>query len=164
MPEQKVAVLPVPDCACWMTSRPCVNGTIPRCWMAEGFSKPVQTSCQNRRKRISKWVPITLMWTSWGRVCQLTFMLKTLSTFSCKPWTWWFSLMCTITIGKTPQNCRSCKTNSVPSNRHRPQKLSKTQSYQSNHFTKWHVYILHNITNKLGTIHSTAGESPIPYA
>jgi hypothetical protein len=98
--------------------------------MAEGFSNPVQTSCQNRRKRISKWVPITLMWTSWPRVCQLRFMLITLSTFSCKQWTWWFSLMCTITIGKTPQNCRSCKTNSVPSNRHRPHKLSIQPFYQ----------------------------------
>lgn len=29
-----------PDCACWMTSRPLVKGTIPFCWMAEGFSKP----------------------------------------------------------------------------------------------------------------------------
>ena len=40
MPVQKVAVLPVPDWACWMTSRPLPNGTIPFCWMAEGFSNP----------------------------------------------------------------------------------------------------------------------------
>jgi len=40
LPAQKVAVLPVPDWACWMTSSPLANGTIPFCWMAEGFSKP----------------------------------------------------------------------------------------------------------------------------
>ena len=40
IPAQKVAVLPVPDWACWITSRPLVKGTIPRCWIAEGFSKP----------------------------------------------------------------------------------------------------------------------------
>ena len=39
-PAQKVAVLPVPDWACWITSRPLANGTIPFCWIAEGFSKP----------------------------------------------------------------------------------------------------------------------------
>ena len=33
-------VLPVPDCACAMTSRPPVMGRIARCWMADGFSKP----------------------------------------------------------------------------------------------------------------------------
>ena len=33
-------VLPVPDCACAMTSRPWVMGSTARCWMAEGFSKP----------------------------------------------------------------------------------------------------------------------------
>jgi hypothetical protein len=40
MPAQKVAVLPVPDWACWITSRPLPKGTMPFCWMAEGFSKP----------------------------------------------------------------------------------------------------------------------------
>lgn len=39
-PAQNVAVLPVPDCACWMTSRPLAKGTMPFCWMADGFSKP----------------------------------------------------------------------------------------------------------------------------
>ena len=32
--------LPVPDCACAMTSLPCTMGSRARCWMAEGFSKP----------------------------------------------------------------------------------------------------------------------------
>ena len=39
-PAQKVAVFPVPDWACWITSRPLANGTMPFCWIAEGFSKP----------------------------------------------------------------------------------------------------------------------------
>lgn len=33
-------VLPVPDCACAMTSRPWTMGSTARCWMADGFSKP----------------------------------------------------------------------------------------------------------------------------
>jgi hypothetical protein len=33
-------VLPVPLCACAMTSRPDRMGTTARCWMADGFSKP----------------------------------------------------------------------------------------------------------------------------
>ena len=40
MPAQNVAVLPVPDWACWMTSIPLAMGTMPRCWIAEGFSNP----------------------------------------------------------------------------------------------------------------------------
>eukprot|EP00958_Prasinococcus_capsulatus_P024517 scaffold3836_cov417-Prasinococcus_capsulatus_cf.AAC.19 len=32
--------LPVPDCACAITSRPLMIGMTARCWMAEGFSKP----------------------------------------------------------------------------------------------------------------------------
>ncbi|RNA29565.1 hypothetical protein BpHYR1_041898 [Brachionus plicatilis] len=35
-----VAVLPVPDCDWAMTSRPDTIGTMARCWMADGFSKP----------------------------------------------------------------------------------------------------------------------------
>ena len=37
-------VLPVPDCACAMTSRPPVMGRIARCWMADGFSKPASAA------------------------------------------------------------------------------------------------------------------------
>lgn len=33
-------VLPVPDWAWAMTSRPVMMGMTARCWMAEGFSKP----------------------------------------------------------------------------------------------------------------------------
>ena len=36
---EKVAVLPVPDCACAITSCPLTTGTIARCWIAEGRSK-----------------------------------------------------------------------------------------------------------------------------
>lgn len=36
---ENVAVLPVPDCACAMTSRPFTIGRIARCWIADGFSK-----------------------------------------------------------------------------------------------------------------------------
>jgi hypothetical protein len=36
---EKVAVLPVPDCAWAITSRPLVMGRMARAWMAEGFSK-----------------------------------------------------------------------------------------------------------------------------
>jgi hypothetical protein len=32
--------LPVPDCACAITSRPSTIGFTARCWIAEGFSKP----------------------------------------------------------------------------------------------------------------------------
>jgi hypothetical protein len=35
-----VAVLPVPDCACAIVSRALMSGTIARCWIADGFSKP----------------------------------------------------------------------------------------------------------------------------
>ena len=41
MEIEKVAVLPVPDWACAMTSRPVTTGTIARCWMAEGRSNLV---------------------------------------------------------------------------------------------------------------------------
>ena len=37
---EKVAVLPVPDCAWAITSLPLMIGLMARCWMAEGFSKP----------------------------------------------------------------------------------------------------------------------------
>lgn len=37
-----VAVLPVPDWAWAMTSRPETMGRMARCWMAEGFSKSVE--------------------------------------------------------------------------------------------------------------------------
>mmetsp|Transcript_27549 Transcript_27549/g.110355 ORF Transcript_27549/g.110355 Transcript_27549/m.110355 type:complete len:315 (+) Transcript_27549:1419-2363(+) len=40
MPIENVAVLPVPDWACAMTSRPMSMGLMARCWMADGFSKP----------------------------------------------------------------------------------------------------------------------------
>ena len=36
---EKVAVLPVPDWACAITSCPLTTGTIARCWIAEGRSK-----------------------------------------------------------------------------------------------------------------------------
>lgn len=36
---ENVAVLPVPDWAWAMTSRPWIMGRMARCWMAEGFSK-----------------------------------------------------------------------------------------------------------------------------
>jgi len=36
---EKVAVLPVPDWACAMTSCPLTTGTMARCWIAEGRSK-----------------------------------------------------------------------------------------------------------------------------
>jgi len=39
-PIEKVAVLPVPDCAWAITSRRSVSGLIARCWIAEGRSKP----------------------------------------------------------------------------------------------------------------------------
>lgn len=37
-PIENVAVLPVPDCAWAITSRPLIMGTIALCWIAEGFS------------------------------------------------------------------------------------------------------------------------------
>lgn len=37
---EKVAVLPVPDCAWAITSRPLTIGMILLCWIADGFSKP----------------------------------------------------------------------------------------------------------------------------
>ena len=37
---ENVAVFPVPDWACAITSRPWIQGIIARCWIAEGFSKP----------------------------------------------------------------------------------------------------------------------------
>jgi len=37
---ENVAVLPVPDWACAMTSRPLITGTIARCCIADGFSNP----------------------------------------------------------------------------------------------------------------------------
>jgi hypothetical protein len=40
MEMAKVPVLPVPDCAWAMTSVPLMTGTMARCWMADGFSKP----------------------------------------------------------------------------------------------------------------------------
>ncbi len=40
MAMEKVAVFPVPDCAWAITSRPLMLGTMARCWMADGFSKP----------------------------------------------------------------------------------------------------------------------------
>jgi len=39
---ENVAVFPVPDWACAITSLPLTTGTIARCWIAEGFSKPTQ--------------------------------------------------------------------------------------------------------------------------
>jgi len=41
-PMLKVAVLPVPDCACAIVSRIMISGLIARCWMADGFSKPYE--------------------------------------------------------------------------------------------------------------------------
>merc|ERR1719244_1260504 len=40
MAMENVAVLPVPDWAWAITSIPLIQGTIARCWMALGFSKP----------------------------------------------------------------------------------------------------------------------------
>ena len=37
---ENVAVFPVPDCAWAITSSPLMHGTIARCWIADGFSKP----------------------------------------------------------------------------------------------------------------------------
>ena len=37
---ENVAVFPVPDWACAITSLPLTIGLIALCWMAEGFSKP----------------------------------------------------------------------------------------------------------------------------
>ena len=42
---EKVAVLPVPDCAWGITSLPCVISRIARCWIADGFSIWVANSC-----------------------------------------------------------------------------------------------------------------------
>lgn len=39
---EKVAVLPVPDWAWAITSRPLTMGLILRCCMADGFSKPIK--------------------------------------------------------------------------------------------------------------------------
>jgi hypothetical protein len=39
-PIEKVAVLPVPDCACAIVSFRSTSGRMARCWMADGFSKP----------------------------------------------------------------------------------------------------------------------------
>ena len=36
---EKVAVFPVPDCACAITSCPLTTGMIACCWIAEGCSK-----------------------------------------------------------------------------------------------------------------------------
>ena len=47
---ENVAVLPVPDWACAMTSRPCVMGKIARCWIAEGFSKSKTYEQRKRRE------------------------------------------------------------------------------------------------------------------
>jgi hypothetical protein len=41
---EKTAVLPVPLCDCAMRSRPFVIGTMARCWIAEGFSKPAHAT------------------------------------------------------------------------------------------------------------------------
>lgn len=40
MAIENVAVLPVPDWACAITSRPFTIGNILRCCIADGFSKP----------------------------------------------------------------------------------------------------------------------------
>lgn len=40
MEIENVAVLPVPDWACAITSLPFTIGRILLCWIAEGFSKP----------------------------------------------------------------------------------------------------------------------------
>jgi hypothetical protein len=40
MAMEKVAVLPVPDWAWAMQSRPVMMGMMARCWIAEGRSKP----------------------------------------------------------------------------------------------------------------------------
>jgi hypothetical protein len=53
MEIENVAVLPVPDCACAITSRPWVMGRIARCWMAEGFSKSVTFAEIHYQKRYS---------------------------------------------------------------------------------------------------------------
>mmetsp|Transcript_44215 Transcript_44215/g.70974 ORF Transcript_44215/g.70974 Transcript_44215/m.70974 type:complete len:203 (+) Transcript_44215:1042-1650(+) len=47
-----IDVLPVPDCACAMTSRPEQMGMMARCWIAEGFSKPYEYSPRSRSSRI----------------------------------------------------------------------------------------------------------------
>ena len=66
---EKVAVLPVPDCACAITSCPLTTGTIARCWIAEGRSKlgvyslssPSMLSPVLTRKRKCPWVARALI-------------------------------------------------------------------------------------------------------
>ena len=48
MEMENVAVLPVPDCACAMTSRLLTICEIARCWIADGFSKPAETERAQR--------------------------------------------------------------------------------------------------------------------
>jgi hypothetical protein len=45
-------VLPVPLCACAMTSRPERMGTTARCWMADGFSKPYAYKPRSKSSRM----------------------------------------------------------------------------------------------------------------
>ena len=46
-----VAVLPVPDCACAMTSRLLMICEIARCWIADGFSNPESARAESARVR-----------------------------------------------------------------------------------------------------------------
>jgi hypothetical protein len=39
-PIENVAVLPVPDCACATVSVLLIRGSIPLCWIIDGFSNP----------------------------------------------------------------------------------------------------------------------------
>jgi hypothetical protein len=58
MEMENVAVLPVPDCACAITSRPWVMGRIARCWIAEGFSKSVIFAHVSWKFQVSEGVDI----------------------------------------------------------------------------------------------------------
>jgi hypothetical protein len=68
MPIEKVAVFPVPDCACAIVSFLPTTGRMPRCWMIDGFSKPKAELAKMYRKPPSAG-------RDWGSViqsCQLT--------------------------------------------------------------------------------------------
>ena len=56
---------------CAMVSRPLINGKVPRCWIADGFSKPYAKIPRNNssRRSISSKV---------SQTCQIKFMIKNL--------------------------------------------------------------------------------------
>eukprot|EP00962_Isochrysis_galbana_P045953 scaffold18296_cov124-Isochrysis_galbana.AAC.3 len=48
-----MVVLPVPDCAWAIVSRPFRIGMIARCWMADGFSNPARGHRRSARRKVS---------------------------------------------------------------------------------------------------------------